>query len=61
MTTTLTESEIYERVIYLHTRQELTNEDIAYVLNISEQRVDFILDQEKFNLKEISRINQNNN
>jgi DNA-binding CsgD family transcriptional regulator len=57
----LTEAEIYERVIYLHARQELTNEDIAYILNISEQRVDFILEQEKFNLKEISKINENEN
>ena len=61
MTITLTEAEIYERVIYLHSRQELTNEDIAYILNISEQRVDFILEQEKFNLKEISKINENEN
>ena len=57
----MTEAEIYERVIYLHTRQELTNEDIAYILNIPEQRVDFILEQEKFNLKEISKINENEN
>ena len=57
----LTEAEIYERVIYLHTRMEFTNEEIAYILNISDQRVDFILEQEKFNLKEISKINENEN
>ena len=60
-TIALTESELNERIIFLHNRMHATTKDIAYLLKVEDYYVERVIELEWQQLSDLQNIKEDDN